>query len=76
MLIAANSTGIIQLWDVAERRRITALRAGSELACVAFTPDGRFVAAGGTDAVLRVWDLAPPPTTGLGGDSWKDVLDQ
>jgi len=76
MLIAANSTGIIQLWDVAERRRMTALRAGSELVCVAFTPDGRFVAAGGADAVLRVWDLAPPPATGLGGESRKDVLDQ
>ena len=43
---------------------------------MAFTPDGRFVAAGGADAVLRVWDLAPPPATGLGGESRKDVLDQ
>jgi WD40 repeat protein len=57
-LISARAMGIIQLWDIAERRLITALRADSDLACVAFTSDGRFLAAGSTDATVRVWDLA------------------
>jgi hypothetical protein len=80
-LIAATAAGVIQLWDVAERRRITALRASSELECVAFTADGRFVAGGGADAVLSGGELTQfthgfrVPATNTAGQSVELILD-
>jgi len=60
-LITARATGIIQHRDLAGRRRIAMLESNTESHCAAISGDARFVASGGSDAVVRVWDLDARP---------------
>jgi WD40 repeat protein len=64
-LIVARGGGIIQLWDVAAGHETASRRIDSDNTHMAFTSDGRFLAAGCADATVRVWDLAPSLTTGV-----------
>jgi len=51
----------VQLWDLVtggERRRLRGPK--DSLVCVALTPDGRQVAAGGRDGTVHLWVLDPP----------------
>jgi RNA polymerase sigma factor (sigma-70 family) len=58
LLATAGRDGNVRLWDVATGREVGVL-AGERinLCCVAFSPDGRALAAGDEQAV-RVWDVA------------------
>jgi hypothetical protein len=57
---------VVQLWELPggrERRRLKG--EGQPFHCVAIAPDGRRVAAGGADRIVRVWTLDPPDAAPL-----------
>lgn len=57
--VASAGMDAVRLWDVATGKRRYLLRAGSEknpsVECLAFSPDGQFLAAGGWDCSVRLW---------------------
>ncbi len=56
---------VVQVWDLDSGREVRRLKgSGSQMTCVAIAPDGRRVAAGSADRLIRIWSLeqpAPPP---------------
>ena len=66
VLALAGTDGAVRLWDLAARRKLTALRtamhqrAGHDArpVCLAFSPDGRLLASGHVDGAIHVFDLS------------------
>ncbi|MHB1560748.1 MAG: WD40 repeat domain-containing serine/threonine protein kinase [Isosphaeraceae bacterium] len=59
LLATANQGGSIKLRDPETGEVIRTIRgAADQLGCLAFTPEGRSIAAAGKGKVIRIWDIA------------------
>ncbi len=48
--------GLVQLWDVAQRKRIANLQTNGQFAAVAFSPRGGLLAATAKAGIVKLWD--------------------
>jgi WD40 repeat protein len=54
-----NETTIVTLWDTQTGRPLTTLEGYTEpVLCMAFSPDGKILATGGDDGLLKVWSVS------------------
>jgi len=52
-----NRPGHVKLWDVKSGQQTDSFQHTGEVLSLAVSPDGRYLAAGGGDKALRVWEL-------------------
>jgi serine/threonine protein kinase len=57
LAVSGDWDGKVLLWEVATGKRVAAFQGGDKtVRCVAITPDGKRIAAGGGDFSVRLWD--------------------
>jgi WD40 repeat protein len=50
----------VRLWDIGKGKQVLDLQLGGPAWAVAFSPEGRLLAAGDTRGTLKVWKVAKP----------------
>jgi WD40 repeat protein len=57
LLASASDDYTVRLWDVAAHKQLLVLRPGKPLWCVAFSPDGKLLAAGDQEGTIHLWSV-------------------
>ena len=56
---SAGADGQVIVWNAVTGEQARSFRPGDwQMACVAFSPDGTTIAAGGTERAMYMWDAA------------------
>jgi WD40 repeat protein len=54
--VAASGGGVVKVWDVCLGREALALGHAKEVLCVAYSPDGHYLASGDVAGTVKLWE--------------------
>jgi WD40 repeat protein len=58
LIVSVGKDEVVNIWDVKSGENKFSLFGHSlTIMCVVFFPDGKRIATGGLDKILRIWDL-------------------
>ena len=59
MATGSSTAERVRLWDLPSGRERAQLKQPGGIECLTFSQDGRYLAAGGKDGVIRIWETRP-----------------
>ncbi|HZZ28118.1 MAG TPA: WD40 repeat domain-containing protein [Pirellulales bacterium] len=59
LAIGGENAGMFEIWDVKAQKMVQQIQADKKAVfCVAFNPDGKTIATGGTEPSIKLWDVS------------------
>ena len=59
-----NRKGSVEVWNVQSGKQVAVLNQNQEVNCLAYAPNGKWLASGGDRGAVKIWDT----------ERWKEVL--
>jgi WD40 repeat protein len=76
ILASAGTDRKVVLWSLLDGKHLHTIRAATNVRCLALSPDGKTLATGGDDGVVRLWDVDTGTAKGTlkEGSDWLTCL--
>jgi WD40 repeat protein len=71
-IVSAQTDGSIRVWDLDQGKELHEFKHGAYVTALAISPDGKRIASGGSNNVVRLWSADGKPVADLKGDRYAE----